>query len=448
MSRPPKNALNPVLHELNPNNPGSLGTTSVVPEPRSVLKKVVKKLSDVDPGNRKTGVVLGVVRAQDRNHWDGTDKVTAPPTPRDTGWWSSTAREFIGAEAIKANQNLMEANPIVGFYVNVPEFNYMAPEVPMHDWYGTIPPEILAAIKHYPMFRVLDGTSGIDDIEPTDIVYVGWENPNADGSGGKGPYIIGLKEKGPRKNIPTNKASNISRTAPGPPAAPGMQHMPFVPAGIPNYPNADNRHMGKQINGGKKRKKQINIIILHDGGKMSKSGGLTSVERVINMWNKGYASSHYWIDHDGTVFQLMSEDKVAHHASQGSGKKTESKIPSTNRQAIGIDLQRAPKGAEATRRFKDKDGKIYTCPERGYAEPYTEQQYAALRSLLEDICKRRGIPYDGKHIIGHYAQRAGHHSDPVKGFKWNSIGISDPYPRGSSATQPPPANPPAAVAGT
>ncbi len=188
------------------------------------MKKVVKKLSDVDPGNRKTGVVLGVVRAQDRNHWDGTDKVTAPPTPRDTGWWSSTAREFIGAEAIKASQNLMEANPIVGFYVNVPEFNYMAPEVPMHDWYGTIPPEILAAIKHYPMFRVLDGTSGIDDIEPTDIVYVGWENPNADGSGGKGPYIVGLKEKGPRKYIPTNKASNIPRTAP--PSAAHLQQVP------------------------------------------------------------------------------------------------------------------------------------------------------------------------------------------------------------------------------
>ena len=78
-------------------------------------------------------------------------------------------------------------------------------------------------------------------------------------------------------------------------------------------------------------------------------------------------------------------------------------------------------------KFKDKNGKEYNCGERGYRAPYSKEQMASLKDLLNDISKRRGIPYDENHIVAHGSLYQGNHADPVVGFEWSEIGLTNKY---------------------
>ena len=187
--------------------------------------------------------------------------------------------------------------------------------------------------------------------------------------------------------------------------------------GTADYPKADSRYLGLLSAAGNtsKRKKKIEMIILHDGSPMAGS----TVEGVIKMWSKKTVSSHYFIDLDGTVFQLEEEARKAHHAGGGP-------VPDVNGRSIGVDLQRCrEKGSK--HKFKDKDGKKYDCDSRGYRRPYSKEQMVSLLDLLKNITSRRGIPYDEQHIVAHGAIYAGNHSDPVKPFEWSEINLTNKY---------------------
>tara|TARA_R110000851_G_scaffold185824_1_gene335087 strand:- start:33428 stop:34855 length:1428 start_codon:yes stop_codon:yes gene_type:complete len=191
----------------------------------------------------------------------------------------------------------------------------------------------------------------------------------------------------------------------------------YQPSEVADYPKSDSRYLGVlSMNGNTgKRKKKIEMIILHDGSGMA---GAT-VEKVITMWSKKTVSSHYFIDLDGTVFQLESESRKAYHAGGGP-------VPDVNGRSIGVDLQRCrEKGSK--HKFKDKDGKKYDCDSRGYRRPYSKEQMASLMDLLKNITSRRGIPYDEQHIVAHGAIYAGNHSDPVKPFEWSEINLTNKY---------------------
>lgn len=113
---------------------------------------------------------------------------------------------------------------------------------------------------------------------------------------------------------------------------------------------------------------------------------------------KTQVSSHYVIDEDGTIYQLVDDDKRAWHA----GKSFLEGREDVNDFSIGIELQN-----------KGYYNKIWT--------PFDKRQINALIKLLEILVKKYNIPLD--RIVGHedVAIPHGRKIDPGKAFPWDEI---------------------------
>lgn len=127
-------------------------------------------------------------------------------------------------------------------------------------------------------------------------------------------------------------------------------------------------------------------------------------------------SVHYIIGRDGTVYCYVPEDRVAWHAGAGEWNGDEKYKNTMNQYAIGIEL--AAIGSET-------DMSIYLTPGEYRAlddalKGFTQEQYAALKLLVEDICQRNAIPMDREHVIGHsdYSTRK---PDPGELFDWSKL---------------------------
>lgn len=111
-------------------------------------------------------------------------------------------------------------------------------------------------------------------------------------------------------------------------------------------------------------------------------------EDIIRLLLKLKVSAHYLIARDGTVYQLVSESRIAYHAG-------ESRMPgldgrqSVNRFSIGIEIINMPND-----------------------EP-TEEQYFALASLMQDIRIRHNIV----NKVSHDEIAGKRRSDPYN-FRW------------------------------
>lgn len=109
---------------------------------------------------------------------------------------------------------------------------------------------------------------------------------------------------------------------------------------------------------------KINSIVLHDT-----EGSLESVLEAFQN-PQFYASSHYVIDKDGTVYQMVKNKDVAWHAGNWW----------YNMHSIGIEHV-------------------------GYAHngstDYTPEMYKASTELVKYLSRKYDIPYDRGHILGH-----------------------------------------------
>ncbi len=127
-------------------------------------------------------------------------------------------------------------------------------------------------------------------------------------------------------------------------------------------------------------------------------------------------SIHYIIQRDGTVECYMPEDRVAWHAGGGEYLGDAKYTDKMNHYAIGIEI--AAMGSE-------EDMSIYLTSSQYKALDesllgFSEEQYAALKPLVEDICKRNNIPMDRTHIIGH-EEYSPTKNDPGELFDWSRI---------------------------
>jgi len=168
----------------------------------------------------------------------------------------------------------------------------------------------------------------------------------------------------------------------------------------------------------------IQLILLHEGGK--------SAQQTVAWWKKNCAlngkcvSTHYFINRDGKIFQLLDELKVASHT------------PGWNSASIGIDLAinvpgdrstteclRCKKngtcktftGREVRSEKTDKAGAIEACFVR-----YTDEQYAALNTLVDSITSRTGVSKNSASVRAH-CNTSGNHGDP-RNFDWSKIGLT------------------------
>lgn len=92
-------------------------------------------------------------------------------------------------------------------------------------------------------------------------------------------------------------------------------------------------------------------------------------------------SAHYVIDKDGTIWNLVAEDKMAWHCRP------------YNRRSIGIEL--VHNGDEET--------------------PFPAAQIKSLSELVKDICERYSI----QNILGHREIEPDRKHDPAKTFPWD-----------------------------
>jgi N-acetylmuramoyl-L-alanine amidase len=105
----------------------------------------------------------------------------------------------------------------------------------------------------------------------------------------------------------------------------------------------------------------------------------------------GPVSSHYLIGRDGDLYQLVADDRRAWHAGPGSWGT----ISDVNSASIGIEL--------------DNNG----------SEPFPSRQIDQLLALLEDLCKRLGIPR--YQVIAHSDMAPTRKVDPGPLFPWERL---------------------------
>lgn len=111
-------------------------------------------------------------------------------------------------------------------------------------------------------------------------------------------------------------------------------------------------------------------------------------------------SAHYLIDDDGTIYQLVADEKRAWHAgvSHWNGRDN------VNNNSIGIELQNG--GMTYKEQFGDWP-------------PYPAVQMQALAELVHDLQNRFSIPTE--HIIGHNDVAPTRKIDPGPHFNWDDL---------------------------
>ena len=190
---------------------------------------------------------------------------------------------------------------------------------------------------------------------------------------------------------------------------PGNQPKKSTTKDATSVPRIDFSRLGRLDENMACDRKGFDFFVLHDGGRWGNANAETAIERLIDMWSGKGVSSHYFIDADGTIFQLVSEKFRANHGGCRRKKKGPEKCPisSVNQRSIGIDL-----------RWKN--------------EMYTNEQYISLNYLLKDISRRRGIPLDDQHILAHFEVAKFAHYDPrgpnnvrkpkfPRDFNWSNV---------------------------
>lgn len=128
---------------------------------------------------------------------------------------------------------------------------------------------------------------------------------------------------------------------------------------------------------------EINTIVLHYTVSDYRSSYMTLIAPKGDP--KG-VSSHYLIDRDGKVLNLVPDDKIAWHA----GKSNWYGQDQVNNYSIGICLVNT--GSEQA----IKDGKLIV----GKKDFYPEEQMTALSSLISHLKSQHGSILD-KNIVGH-----------------------------------------------
>ncbi len=168
--------------------------------------------------------------------------------------------------------------------------------------------------------------------------------------------------------------------APSPAPSPGgktFQKPPVISAPSPNF----NSRNGMDID----------AIVLHHTASNNGAGDLAYMRSKSSQ-----VSAQYMLDRDGTIYQLVGDEKRAWHA----GVSALNGVPTdVNGRSIGIEIV--------------NDGSGNT--------PFTEAQYRSLTQLVGYLKQRYDVPM--KNIVGHkdVALPKGRKTDPAPNFDWNRV---------------------------
>lgn len=168
------------------------------------------------------------------------------------------------------------------------------------------------------------------------------------------------------------------------------------------------------------RQGEITHIVIHfTSNALHKPEDPFNVDDIYRIFLEAGVSTHYLIDREGKIYQLVEEELTAWHAGKGSLPGFPEYTNRLNHHSIGIELLAIGTEEEMKKINSQID---YQRIEPAYIG-FTDSQYRSLSTLIQDIISRHpNIIFDRKHIIGHdeYTDRK---SDPGTLFDWSKIGF-------------------------
>jgi N-acetylmuramoyl-L-alanine amidase len=150
------------------------------------------------------------------------------------------------------------------------------------------------------------------------------------------------------------------------------------------------RFVASPNHGARAAEAAIDCLILHYTGMTTAAAALTQL-----CSEAAQVSSHYFIDEDGTVLQLVPEARRAWHAGKSSWKGQ----TDLNSSSIGIEIVNG-----------GHDGGLPDFP---------AIQIEAVINLCRDICARHNIP--AERVLAHSDIAPGRKIDPGEKFPWSTL---------------------------
>ena len=167
-----------------------------------------------------------------------------------------------------------------------------------------------------------------------------------------------------------------------------------------------------RTNSGARKLSDIDRVVIHNGG--------WNAQHNLDTFSCRQGSSHYSIQRDGAIYQHVGEELVAWHA--GGSAATDGRI---NERSIGIELN-LPKEVGYSCNSPPKAEQNDEGVRKGCAP--SDEQYVALKGLLDAIAARTSASLDEDHVIGHCEgqdpKNGSAHGDP-RAFDWSRIGLSN-----------------------
>ena len=162
------------------------------------------------------------------------------------------------------------------------------------------------------------------------------------------------------------------------------------------------------------------VVIHFASNAYNKPNDPYNINDTYSIFEQYEVSSHYVIDRKGQIYLFVPETRVAYHAGKGKLSDYPEYENSLNQYSIGIELL-----AIGTR---EEMIPIITAEKFNLIDPsligYTEDQYKALNTLLDDILIRNPtIKRERNHIIGHDEYNPVMKTDPGSLFDWTRIGF-------------------------
>lgn len=170
-----------------------------------------------------------------------------------------------------------------------------------------------------------------------------------------------------------------------------------------------------------KRTEDVDVVMIHHCSDcVSNPASPYCVASIVNTFSNLGVSSHYIIDREGAVHQLVEETKVAYHAGKGHMQAWPQRKNTMNAYSIGIELLAVGSARDMHIHMSAEDYAKIPAEHIGY----TEAQYAALNELINEICVRHPkVQKNRKHIIGHDEYAPERKTDPGELFDWSKLGL-------------------------
>ncbi len=138
------------------------------------------------------------------------------------------------------------------------------------------------------------------------------------------------------------------------------------------------------------RREALSMLVLHYTGMETGEGALARLRDPV-----AKVSSHYLVEEDGRIFQLVADDKRAWHAGRGQWRG----LGDINSRSIGVEIVNG--------------GHDFGLPH------FTEPQIKAVIALSRDIVQRHDI--SPEMIVGHSDIAPDRKEDPGERFPWSQL---------------------------